>query len=94
MLRITENSENGKTVKLRVEGTITSDSYPDLEDIFSRVHSTDGKTIIFDMAGVVFMHVEVAQKLAKLASEGLKIINCSPFIATLLLSIEKQDGRS
>jgi hypothetical protein len=91
MLRITENLENGKTIRVRLDGTITTASYSNLEDVFARIHKTDTEVIILDMAGVVFMHDEVARKLATLRSEHLRIINCSPFIGTLLEAVDRND---
>jgi hypothetical protein len=41
------------------------------------------------MTGVVFMNNEVASKLAGLQNEQLRIINCSPFIETLLNTVER-----
>lgn len=93
MLRITENSENGKTVRLRLDGTVNSTSYAELETACAHHQETGGKIILVDMAGVVFMNNEVASKLASLRrSEQLKIINCSPFIETLLNTAERSDA--
>jgi anti-anti-sigma regulatory factor len=89
MLRITENTENGRTVRLRLDGTVTSTSYSELETVCSRHQEAPRKTILLDMAGVVFMNNEVAGKLAGLQSEQLRIINCSPFIETLLKTVER-----
>ena len=89
MLRITENTENGKTVRLRLDGTVTSTSYLELEAACSRHQESAGKIILVDMAGVVFMNNEVASKLAGLRSEQLRTINCSPFIETLLNTVER-----
>ena len=66
MLRITENDENGKTVRLRLDGTVNSTSYAALEAACSHHQETAGKIILVDMAGVVFMNNEVASKLARL----------------------------
>jgi anti-anti-sigma regulatory factor len=93
MLRITENTENGKTVRLRLDGTITSTSYEDLEAACARHRETPAKIILVDMAGVMFMNNEVASKLARLRSEQLRIINCSPFIETLLDTAERSDAK-
>ncbi len=89
MLRITENSENGKTVRLRIDGTLTEISYPELESICAHHQKSDGIVLLLDMAGVVFMQGEVANKLANLRGERLRIINCSPFIETLLETVTK-----
>ena len=89
MLRITENIENDKTIRLRLDGTITPESFEDLEK--ACIDRQDRQRIILDMAGVNFMHAESARKLAGLRGDSLRIINCSPFIATLLDTIAKLD---
>ena len=91
MLRITENDDNGKTVRLRLDGTVNSTSYAELEAVCSHHQETAGKIILVDMAGVVFMNNEVASKLARLCNGQLRIINCSPFIETLLKTVEPSD---
>jgi hypothetical protein len=78
MLRITENSENGKTVRLRIDGTLTEICYPALESICARHQRSAGIVLLLDMAGVVFMQDEVA-KLASLRGDRLRIINLFPF---------------
>ena len=93
MLRITENTENGKTVRLRLDGTVNSDSYLELEAACARHREIPTKIILVDMAGVVFMNNEVASNLAGLRSETLRIINCSPFIETLLNIVERSDAK-
>jgi len=91
MLRITENNENGKIVRLRLDGTVDSTSYAELTAACSRHQDSAGKIILVDMAGVVFMNNEVASKVAGLQRERLRIINCSPFIETLLNTVERSD---
>ena len=90
MLRITEKLENSSVLRLRLDGSISAESYADLEEVFRRSTASDSRTIILDMAGVDFISNEPARRLAKLRSEHLRIINCSPFIATLLESVESQ----
>jgi anti-anti-sigma regulatory factor len=94
MLRTTEHSENDQIVRLRLDGTISSDSLPDLEAILAAHQQSDGHEIILDMAGVSFMHDSAAEKLAQLRGDSLQIINCSPFIATLLATATRMDGNS
>jgi anti-anti-sigma regulatory factor len=94
MLRITENSENEKTVRLRLDGTLTGASYPELATLCGQYEGRKGLTILLDMAGVVYMNDEVAEKLVKLQSDRLRIINCSPFIETLFQTIDRQDDGS
>lgn len=91
MLRITENSENGNVVTLRLDGTLSAESYKDFEEILARHNGLDGKTIMLDLAGVGFMNDESARKIAAMQSEQLRIINCSPFIETLLSTIVNRD---
>ena len=88
MLRITENLENGKTVRLRLDGTVSAVSLPELEEICSRHQGADAKIIFLDLGGVVFMSDEVARQFVALRNDLLRIINCSPFIETLLKTVE------
>jgi len=88
MLRITENLESGKTVRLRLDGTISTASLPELEEICSRHQTANATVILLDLAGVVFMSDETARKLLELRDDRLRIINCSPFIETLLSTVE------
>jgi anti-anti-sigma regulatory factor len=88
MLKITESLENTKTVRLRLDGTLNALSLRQVEEICSRHYSENGKVILLDLAGVVFMNDESATRLVELRSDRLKIINCSPFIETLLQIVE------
>ena len=90
MLRITENLENGTAIRLRLDGNISVESYTDLEAVFQRYNTSGGRAIILDMAGVDFISDEPARQLAKLRSERLRVINCSPFIVTLLETLASQ----
>jgi anti-anti-sigma regulatory factor len=94
MLRITEITEKGKTLRLRLDGTLTAASYSELETLCSQYQERDGKMIVLDMAGVVFMNDGAAKKLAALCSERLRLINCSPFIETLLKTVEPQNNEN
>ena len=89
MLRISENSENGEIIRLRLDGTLTAASYAELEAVCSQHQANGGKIVLLDMAGVVFMNDEVARKLANLRGERLRIVNCSPFIETLLHTVQQ-----
>ena len=93
MLKITENTENGKVVRLRLDGTVTAPYYAELKAACARHRETPSKVILVDMAGVVFMDNEVASELAKLRGERLRIINCSPFIEMLLNTVLPSDAK-
>ena len=90
MLRITEHHENDQAIRLRLDGTISDESYKELASAFSCHDQSDGKTIILDMAGVDFMSDAPARRLSQLRSEQLRIINCSPFIVTLLETLSEK----
>ena len=87
MLRVTENFETDKTVRLRLDGTISQTSFAEVEEACSRHQANQEQIILLDMAGVVFMNNDVASKMVQLRSERLRIINCSPFIDTLLNTV-------
>ena len=87
MLRITENFENSKTIRLRLDGTLANEVFDELANVLSVLRDGVGRTIIVDMGGVEFMSDQAARELTKLRGDDLRIINCSPFIATLLETI-------
>jgi anti-anti-sigma regulatory factor len=91
MLRITEKVEDGRIVRLRLDGTIAAENAEDLWELCSRHQSTYGRTLLIDMAGVNFMSPEAARKLARLRTDSLRVVNCSPFIATLLNTTTDSD---
>jgi anti-anti-sigma regulatory factor len=91
MLRITENLENDQTIRLRLDGTISSDSVGELEEMIAMHQSSNSDGVILDMVGVSFMNEAAAKKLAALRGGSLRIINCSPFISALLDMVEKTD---
>jgi len=92
MLRITENLENGDAIRLRLDGSLTTESYAELDKALSRYHQQGKRQIIIlDMAGVSFMNDEPAATLARIKGETLRIINCSPFIAALLDTVGGTD---
>ena len=84
MLRITENFENGNAIRLRLDGTVSLETFGELTEVCDRHQRVDHRTIIVDMAGVSFMHDDAARRMARMRGESLCIINCSPFIAALL----------
>jgi anti-anti-sigma regulatory factor len=87
MLRITENFENGNTVRLRLDGTLANEGFDELANAVAIHRDGVRRTIIVDMGGVEFMNDQAARKLIRLRRDNLTIINCSPFIATLLETI-------
>jgi anti-anti-sigma regulatory factor len=94
MLRITENLENGKIVRLRLDGAVTTDTLDELNEEISHYRNGTGRTVILDMAGVEFMNDHAAHALVMLRADDLRLINCSPFIATLLDTFAEGETRS
>jgi anti-anti-sigma regulatory factor len=84
MLRITEINVNKTTRRLRLDGKIDSQSYAELEGIWSHRDQANAVNLILDMTGVVYMSDEVACRLSKLRGGSFHIVNCSPFIEMLL----------
>jgi len=84
MLRITENIESDRAVRLRLDGTVSAESFEELVRICARYQSNKTQILILDLGGVSFMHDEAARSLARLRAESVRVINCSPFIAALL----------
>ena len=91
MLRITETIENKSTVRLRLDGSITDQTFSDLMAVYANHRNGDEPTIILDMAGVEFMSNDVAQKLIAMRGDRVRFINCSPFIDILLGAIDDKD---
>ncbi|HEY2917614.1 MAG TPA: hypothetical protein VGK77_01335 [Candidatus Binatia bacterium] len=74
-------------MRLRLDGTLANESFDGLANALSLHRDGVGRTIIVDMGGVEFMNDRAARELIKLRGDDLRIINCSPFIATLLETI-------
>jgi anti-anti-sigma regulatory factor len=90
MLRITEILEDHDIVRLRLDGTISAKSYKDFADMLAVHQRTSEKTIVIDLAGVGFMDDEPARQMAAMEGVRMRIINCSPFIETLLTTCADQ----
>jgi anti-anti-sigma regulatory factor len=84
MLRITKTLETKDTVRLRLDGTISTETLAELVQVCAPHQCHSGQTLILDMAGVSFIDHDTAQKIAGMRTDSVRIINCSPFIAALL----------
>ena len=92
MLRITENFDSDNTVRLRLDGTISDNSFAEIDEAFGRhVGNSQANTIVLDMGGVVFMNNDAAKKIMRLRSQRVQIINCSPFIEILLNTVTQSE---
>ena len=89
MLRITETRENDSLLRLRLDGTLTAESFADLEAAWREGSKQTTIVVVLDMAGVSFMNEPAARKIAAIKGDRLRIVNCSPFIAALLETVER-----
>jgi anti-anti-sigma regulatory factor len=92
MLKITDNLENEKTVRLRLDGTLSAETFIELTHACAMHRNDSERIVILDMAGVEYMNGQIARQLVNLRSENLRIINCSPFIEMLLESSSNEIG--
>ena len=92
MLKITETLENEKTVRLKLDGTVSVDTFNELKHVLSIHRDSMERIMILDMLGVDFMTEQPARQLAALRSARLQIINCSPFVEMLLGNISVEKG--
>jgi anti-anti-sigma regulatory factor len=91
MLRITENLENPQAVRLKLDGILDAENYHEFEHVFFRYHTGAATTIVLDMQGVTFLHDDAARKLSRVRGGRVRIINCSPFVQTLLETVARPD---
>ncbi len=88
MLRITKTFEDNQTMTLRLDGRLTSALLSELEEQFSVGGSNGKKFVVLDFSGVTFIDDDAAKRVAQLKGDGIRIINGSLFIETLLRSTE------
>lgn len=92
MLRITEHFENATTVRLRLDGMLSQETCDALIQAVTQHRDHAEQTILLDMAGVDFMNDQAARQLVQICGDRCRLVNCSPFIATLLGTITPGDG--
>ena len=87
MLRITETSEDEKTVTLKLGGKVVGTSVSDLEKLCLHYRDGKNKTVVLDFSGVTFIDNNGVRMLEKIKNERIQIINCSLFIRSLLSNL-------
>lgn len=87
MLRVTEISEDNKTVKLRLDGRLVEAWVSGLEEMCLHYRDEKSKTVVLDLSGVTFIDNQGVRMLENIKDGRLKIINCSLFIEALLNSL-------
>ncbi len=92
MLRITETSEDEKTVTLRLDGKVVGTWVSDLEKQCLHYRDEKNKTVILDFSDVTFINSNGVRMLEKIKDERIKIINDSSlFIRSLLHDLTTND---
>lgn len=84
MFRITETSEDEKTVTLKLDGKMTGASASDLEELCLHHRDKRGKTVVLDLSGVAFIDNYGLKVLKKIKDNRILIVNYSLFIEALL----------
>jgi anti-anti-sigma regulatory factor len=84
LFRITEISQDDKTVTLRLEGRVVGSSASELETLCLHHRNDKNRTVVLDFARVSFIDDNTVRILKGIKDEGVKMINCSPFIGSLL----------
>jgi anti-anti-sigma regulatory factor len=87
MLRITEISEDDKTVTLRLEGKIVNEWILVLESACLYHNDNKNKTVLLDFPDVTFISDEGVKMLENIKNGRVKVTNCSPFIRSILPSL-------
>lgn len=84
LLRITEIFDDGEEVVMKLEGKVVGVWVPDLEGICLFHRDEMNKVVVLDFSGVTFIEEKGLRMLQDLKDERVRIVNCSPFICSLL----------
>ncbi len=87
MLRITEITEDDKTVRLRLDGKVVGTCVSDLKKLCLHYRDEKNKTVVLDFSGVTFIDSKGVRMLKKIKNKRIRIINCSLFIEALLSNL-------
>jgi anti-anti-sigma regulatory factor len=84
MLRITEVSKDDKAINLRLEGKLIGKWIAELERLCLHYTDEENKIVVLDFSGVTFIERKGLRMLESIKDGQIKIVNCSPFIDSLL----------
>ena len=84
MIRITEILQEDGTVSLKLDGRVVGASASEVEKLCLHWRREKNKTVVLDFRGVSFIDRDSVKMLESIKDERVKIINCSPFIRSLL----------
>jgi anti-anti-sigma regulatory factor len=92
LLRITEIFDDGDEVVMKLEGKVVGVWVPDLESICLFHRDEMNKVVVLDFSGVTFIEEKGLRMLQDLKNERVRIVNCSPFIYSLLNKLISRDS--
>lgn len=76
--------QDDTTVALKLDGRVVGASVSELEKSCLHWRREKNKTVVLDFGGVNFIDRNAVKMLEGIKDERVKIINCSPFIRSLL----------
>lgn len=83
MLRITPIADDGRTVRVKLEGRIHQDWVSVLEQECDRLARTR-RQVLLDFSDVHYIDPPGIQAVRRIPNGHVRIVNCPPFIADLL----------
>jgi anti-anti-sigma regulatory factor len=83
MLRLTRMNDGPEMIRLKVEGALTQDSVPVLEEELHQALAVGGR-VGLDLRDVVYIDPPGVRALRRLPSDRAEIVDCTPLIKELL----------
>ena len=84
MLRVTPVGDDPTSYRLRVEGRLVGASSTEvLRQELARAAAT-ARPLVVELSGLMFADDEAITLLAAAAERGVKLVGCSPWLASLL----------
>jgi anti-anti-sigma regulatory factor len=93
MLKITEISKDDEAITLRLEGKLVDTWIPELERTCLYHRDEKNKAVVLDFSGVTFIDKNGVGMLESIQDQRVKIINCCPFIQSLLSNLVIKDKK-
>lgn len=79
---------------MKLEGKVVGIWIPDLESICLFQRDEMNKVVVLDFSGVTFIETKGLEMLKGLKDDRVRIVNCSPFIHSLLCRFINKDNES
>jgi anti-anti-sigma regulatory factor len=91
MFKITKTKEDENTINLRMDGKLVEEWLSEFEKLYLKIKKNKDKRIIIDLSGVSFIDDNGIDFMEKIMDPRIDIINCSPFIESLLGDLVNRD---